>query len=71
MSDIVLIGYPGNPVPLSDQPVVEVLSAAEAKQRRPPRNVLQCRIELLDGTFYVVQLHVSNMFINMPKGRRY
>jgi hypothetical protein len=56
MSDIVVIGYPGNPVSV---PVQEPVSEADAKQRRPPRNVLQCRIELLDGTYYVVQLHVS------------
>ena len=29
---------------------------------RPPRNVIQCRVEMLDGAFYHVQLPVSSLF---------
>ena len=61
MSDMLVIGYPGSPaIPAAAEPAAEAgPQAAEVKVRRPPRNVLQCRIELLDGTYYVVQLHVS------------
>ena len=31
---------------------------------RPPRNVIQCRVEMLDGAFYHVQLPVRNDCIN-------
>ena len=30
---------------------------------RPPRNVIQCRVEMLDGAFYHVQLPVSKVVI--------
>jgi hypothetical protein len=58
MSDIMVIGYPGTPAPVPEELPPDP-AVAESKPRRPPRNVLQCRIELLDGTYYVVQLHVS------------
>ena len=62
MSDILIIGYPGSPVNPAPEPVPEP-SAADVKARRPPRNVLQCRVELLDGTYYVVQLHVRPLYV--------
>ena len=60
-SEIVLIGRRDDfisPPLKGDTQNAKGLTTLHQRMPRPPRNVIQCRVELLDGAYYTVQLPV-------------